>query len=334
MRTTMTDLLGCELPIMQAPMAGAGGPELAAAVSTAGGFGCLPMIGQPPEALRQGVAATRALTDRRFAVNLNVAFAHDELLAACIGEGVFAVSLFWGVAPRTIEAAKRGGLVVLSSVGTAAEAAEAVSAGADAIVAQGWEAGGHVWGEVASMALVPAVADAVGDVPVIAAGGIADGRGLAAALMLGAASACIGTRLLVSEEATIHPVYRDRLLAAAEDGTAWSHDLYDGDWPEAPHRALRNSTHAAWCAAGRPAPGARPDEGRILGHRPTGEPVRRYQSYTPRPGTEGEVEAMSLWAGQGTFGLREVQPAARIVEAIAEEATRLLVEGPPARRPA
>jgi NAD(P)H-dependent flavin oxidoreductase YrpB (nitropropane dioxygenase family) len=230
------------------------------------------------------------------------------------------------VAPEAVEHAKAGGLIVLVSVGSAKEAKIAADAGADVIVAQGWEAGGHVWGQVSTMALIPAVADAV-DIPVVAAGGIADGRGMAAAMMLGASGVWIGTRLLASREATIHETYRKRLLEASEVDTEWAFDLYDVDWPNAPHRALSNSTSQAWREAGCSAPGKRPYENQVIGHRPTGEPVVRYQSYTPLPETSGEVEAMSLWAGQGVAQLRKISSTAEIIEEIYQDAQRCLQSG-------
>src|SRR5204862_1663663 len=123
-----------------------------------------------------------------------------------------------------------------------------VAAGGDIVVAQGWEAGGHVWGRVATMPLVPRVVDAVRPTPVVAAGGIADGRGVAAALVLGAAGAWLGTRFLASEEIFIHPDYRERVLRAAETDTSYT-TLFDVGWEDAPHRTLRNRTLEAWEAA-------------------------------------------------------------------------------------
>jgi len=239
---------------------------------------------------------------------------------------VFSVSLFWGQEPSAIEAAKKGGLVVLVNVGTAEEAKLAADAGADVIVAQGWEAGGHVWGNVATMALVPAVVDAV-DVPVVAAGGIADGRGLAAALMLGASGAWIGTRFLASEEATIHETYQQGILSASESQTDQYPDLYDVGWPNAPHRALSNSTSRKWESTGNPLTGERPNEGEIVGHKPGGAPVVRYQCYTPLSGTTGDIEAMSLWAGQGVSLVRAVMPAAEIVDEIYRDAKKAIHSG-------
>jgi len=327
--TSLLDVLRIEKPILSAPMAGAAGPDLVAAVCNAGGYGVIPLWGGSKEHLSTGIDELRARTDRNFAVNLNLSFPFEEQLEVCIAKGVHGVSLFWGMEPSAIRRAKAGGLIVLASVGNAQEARTAADAGADVIVAQGWEAGGHVWGQVSTMALIPAVVDAV-DIPVVAAGGIADGRGMAAAIMLGASGVWIGTRLLASSEATIHDVYRNRILQASEADTQWSHDLYDVDWPNAPHRTLSNSTSRGWMDAGCSAPGGRPNEEQQIGHRPNGDPVVRYQSYTPLPETTGNVEAMSLWSGQGVSLVREVMPAADIVEEIYGNAKTLLQNGPSA----
>lgn len=326
MTVRLLEVLQVEKPILSAPMAGAAGPELVAAVCNAGGYGVIPLWGRSKEQVSTGIDALRTLTDRNFAVNLNLSFPYEEQLDMCIAKGVHGVSLFWGMEPSAIARAKEGGLTVLASVGNAQEARTAVDAGADVIVAQGWEAGGHVWGQVSTIALVPAVVDAV-TVPVVAAGGIADGRGMAAAIMLGASGVWIGTRLLASKEATIHKVYRDRILQASEADTQWAHDLYDVSWPDAPHRALSNSTSRAWMDAGSSGPGNRPNENEQIGLRPNGDPVVRYQSYTPLPGTSGDVEAMSLWSGQGVSLVREVMPAADIVEELYQGARKLLQSG-------
>jgi NAD(P)H-dependent flavin oxidoreductase YrpB (nitropropane dioxygenase family) len=155
--------------------------------------------------------------------------------------------------------------------------------------------------------------------PVVAAGGIADGAALAAVLAAGAAGAWIGTRFLAAEEAAIHPSYRERLFAADETSTFYS-SLFDVGWPNAPHRVLRNATVEAWEAAGRPAPGARPGEGEAVAQGPHGGPMLRYQSATPGVGASGDIEALSLWAGQGVAQVRRVQPAADIVREIVADA--------------
>ncbi len=221
------------------------------------------------------------------------------------------MSFVWGDPGPYLDEVHRAGAVAALTVGSAAEARRAVDAGLDVVVAQGWEAGGHVWGDVATLPLVPSVVDAVAPTPVIAAGGIADGRGLAAVLALGASAAWLGTRFVMSEEATSLPAYRDRLAQSTETDTLHS-SLFDGGWANAPHRALRNSTTQAWEAAGRPRTGARPGEGDVLGSA-DGEPILRYDSTSPRVGVAGDLEAMPMWSGQSVGLVREVRPAADIV---------------------
>ena len=160
----------------------------------------------------------------------------------CLAEKVPVISFFWREPGALVRRAKEAGAIVLQTVASANMARRAVESGVDVVVAQGWEAGGHVRGTVATLPLIPAVVDVVGTTPVVAAGGIADGRGLAAVLALGAAGAWIGTRFLASQEATIHPRYRERLLRATADDTVFLEELFDVGWPKAPHRVLRNNT--------------------------------------------------------------------------------------------
>jgi NAD(P)H-dependent flavin oxidoreductase YrpB (nitropropane dioxygenase family) len=212
----------------------------------------------------------------------------------------------------------------MHSVGSAAEAKQATRSGVDIVIAQGWEAGGHICGTVATMPLIPAVVDAVSPAPVVAAGGIADGRGLAAALALGASGVWIGTRFLASHEAAIHPQYRERLLQATENDTVYLENLFDIRWPNAPHRTLRNKTIQAWEAVGRPPTGKRPGEGEVIGTSRSTGPIVRYQSYTPGADADGDIDAMSLWAGQSVGLVSTVQSAGDIVRQIADEANAIL----------
>lgn len=224
MQSALLSRLGISVPIVLAPMAGAAGPELCAAVSSAGGLGLLPVWHLELKGLRDGVHAVRSLTNRPFGVNLNNNYPMDERLDAVIDEGVGSVSFFWGLDRARVKRAKDAGLLVMQTIGSAAEAREAVDAGVDVIVAQGWESGGHVWSTVATMALVPTVVDAVPSTPVIAAGGIADGRGLAAALALGASAGLIGTRFLLAPEATVEDAKREVITAATEAATVIGKD--------------------------------------------------------------------------------------------------------------
>lgn len=317
-------LLGIEIPIVQAPMGGAVPADLAAAVSNAGALGTLPLWRADSETLRDTLRKMRSLSSRPFAVNLNMEFPQEDRLEACLEEGVPIISFFWRDPGALVKRAKSAGAVVMYTVGTADDARRAVDGGVDVIVAQGWEAGGHVRGTVATLPLVPAIVDAVGDTPVVAAGGIADGRGMAAALALGASGVWVGTRFLASEEISIHPEYRSRILAACENDTVYCESLFDGGWRNAPHRVLRNSTVRDWEAAGRPPRGQRPREGEIVARSPGRGEIDRYASLTAGPDTEGEIEPLSLWSGQSVALVRKVQPAAEIVREMNEEANGIL----------
>ena len=324
MQTALCKRLGIELPIIQAPMGGAVGPPLAAAVSNAGGLGTLVPWRADIDTVRRQIRETRALTSRPFGVNLVLDFPQEERLAICVEERVPVISFFWRDPSSLMPRAKSGGAIVMHTVGSAADAKRAVDCGVDIVVAQGWEAGGHVRGMVATMPLIPIVVDAVSPVPVVAAGGIADGRGVAAALALGAAGAWIGTRFLASQEATIHTRYRERLFQAKETDTVYLENLFDVRWPNAPHRTLRNRTVDAWEAAGRPPSGKRPGEGDVIAKSRSAGPIVRYQSYTPGADAEGDIDALSLWAGQGVGLVSKLQPAGEIVREISDEADSIL----------
>jgi nitronate monooxygenase len=159
---------------------------------------------------------------------------------------------------------------------------------------------------------------------VVAAGGIADGRGLAAVLALGASGAWIGTRFLASLEAAIHPHYRDRLLRASENDTVFLEELFDVGWRNAPHRVLRNKTIDEWEAAGRPPSGARPGEGEVIASSRLAGEIVRYQSFTPGADVEGDIDALSMWAGQSVGLISQVKPAGEIVREIVEQAQRTM----------
>ena len=266
-----------------------------------------------PEALRKQIRETRALTSKPFGVNLNLEFPQDERLEVCLAEKVPVISFFWREPGALVNRAKEAGAIVLQTVGSANMARRAVESGVDVVVAQGWEAGGHVRGTVATLPLIPAVVDVVGTTPVVAAGGIADGRGLAAVLALGAAGAWIGTRFLASQEATIHPRYRERLLRATADDTVFLEELFDVGWRKAPHRVLRNNMVETWEAAGRPPSGARPGEGEVIARSGSEGEIVRYQCYTPGTDAEGDIDALSLWAGQSVGLVSEIKPAGEIV---------------------
>jgi nitronate monooxygenase/enoyl-[acyl-carrier protein] reductase II len=321
--TPLCGRLGIDVPVVQAPIGSASTPELVAAVTDAGGLGMLSLTWSPPGEVRERVRRVRGLTDRVFGINLVLDFPIDDKLAVCLDEGVPIVSTFWGDPAMVNDRIHSAGALHLHSVGSVAEARRAVDAGVDVVVAQGWEAGGHVRGQVATLPLVPAVVDAVSPVPVIAAGGIADGRGLAAVLALGAQAGWLGTRFLTAVEARTHDVYRQRVLAAVGEDAV--HTMcFDGGWPGAAHRAIRNSTLTAWEAAGGPAGSGRPGDGAVVATDAAGGRYLRYGDMMPLPGMSGDLEEMALYAGQSVGLVGDVAPAAEIVARIVEQAQAVL----------
>ena len=198
--TPLCGLLGIELPILNAPMGPIAGPELAAAVSNAGGLGTLGLVGLPPSFVGEQIRRTRALTSKPFLANLIIAVLQGDELAACFDAGLPILGLFGGDPRPFVAEAHRRDIKVIPQVASVAEAVAAAEGGVDAIIAQGVEAGGHVLGTTSLSVVLPAIVDAVRPLPVIATGGIADGRGLIAALSFGAQAVSMGTRFLASDE--------------------------------------------------------------------------------------------------------------------------------------
>ena len=316
--TPVCEMLGIEQPIVQAPMVDI--PQAAAAVSNAGALGMVTLTWSAD--IGAVVRETAALTARPFGGNFVLTSDHHRHLDQALEAGLRVVSFFLGDPGGYVEAVHDAGGIVMHTVGSAEEARRAAASGVDVIVAQGWEAGGHVGSTVATLPLVPAVVDAVAPVPVIAAGGISDARGVAAVFALGAQAAWVGTRFLLAEEMPIHEDYRRRLIAAAETDPQWYPNLYDVGWPDSPHRALRNSTAKAWEAAGCPPDDQRPGIGDVIAHLASGEAIVRYEGAPPMVGTTGDIEALSMWAGQGVALVTQRQSAADIV---AELTSRLQV---------
>ncbi len=308
--TPVCELLGIEHPIVQAPITA--DPRLPAAVSNAGALGSVALAWADDAG--DVVRKTAALTGRPFAGNFVLSRSDQQhRLDEALSAGLRIVSFLFGDPDSYVDSVHDAGGLVLHTVGSAEEARRAAGCGVDIVVAQGWEAGGHVWGGVATLPLVPAVVDAVAPVPVIAAGGIGDARGVAAVLALGAQAALLGTRFLLAEEMPIHEEYRRRLIAATETDAEWYANLYEVGWPDAPHRAIHNSTAERWEAAGRPPLGSRPGEGEVIAQFASGEAIVRYSPAPPMVGTTGEIEALSLWAGQSVALAKQQQPAAEIV---------------------
>lgn len=218
MKTAITQILGIEKPIFQGGMAWIADARLAAAVSNAGGLGLISSINAGTEAVREEIRKARQLTDKPFGVNIMLAAPNAaDIAALVVEEGVGIVTTGAGSPAPYMEAWKTAGIKVIPVVASVAYAIKMQELGATAVIAEGAESGGHV-GDIHTMALVPQVVDAV-SIPVLAAGGIFDGRGAAAAFMLGACGVQVGTRFLSADECRVHPVYKERLIKASDIGT-------------------------------------------------------------------------------------------------------------------
>ena len=219
MKTRVTELLGIEYPIIQGGMAWVAEQHLAAAVANAGGLGLLGGANAPGEVVRDMIRKCREMTQKPFGVNVMLMSPYaDDVAKVVIEEGIKVVTTGAGNPAKYMDAWKAAGIKVIPVVASVAHAKLMQKAGADAIVAEGTESGGHI-GEATTMTLVPQVVDAV-DIPVIAAGGIADGRGMAAAFMLGAEGVQIGTRFVASTEAQVHDAYKERIVASKDIDSA------------------------------------------------------------------------------------------------------------------
>ena len=314
LRTRVTELLRIEHPILCGGMAGHTSPELAAAVSNGGGLGIHGCTFRSPDHIRADAARLRELTDRPFGLNLLLCFASEEQLRAVLESRPAVLSTAWGDPEITTARAQAAGLIAVHQVHRVEEARRAAAAGVDAIVAQGMEGGGHVW-HTATMPLVPQVAEAVPDYPLLAAGGIADGRGLAAALLLGADGVLLGTRFLATDEAPVHPNYKQAIVEADDTATIFSEvpDIArQMDWPGAVGRAIRNPLIERW-------------HGREDELRRTGGEVGRVLEAGKR---EGRREEGLFFAGQVSGLIHDVRPAGQVVRDIVAEAERILRERP------
>jgi enoyl-[acyl-carrier protein] reductase II len=313
-RTRLTEILGIEHPVMLAGMGGVSYHQLVAAVSQAGGFGCLGASTMSPDRMVTEIAAVRELTDRPFGVDLLTAMPGDMASQVQLvidgGASVFVAGL--GVPAQVVALCHEAGLLVVNMCGKVEHARRAVDAGCDLVVAQGTEAGGHT-GLVATMPLVPQIVDAVGDqVPVVAAGGIFDGRGLAAALALGADGVWIGTRFIATPEARSVSGYKDALIASHEDSTTISR-AYSGKTM----RVVRNS-YTAYFDEHPSDLAAFPQQ---LG-RSIQDGAFHLGADIDATGVDPDRECFP--AGQGTGAISELVPAGELVLRIVTEAEEAL----------
>lgn len=316
LRTRFTTLVGVEHPVVLGGMGVGTSAALVSAVSAAGGLGVLGCTHLPPARIAAEVAAIRAATDRPFGLNFLLAFVEEDRFAAGLAARPAVLSFAWPRLDQDLAAyfarAHAAGALVMHMVSTAAEGARAAAAGADIIVAQGTEGGGHV-GFMGTMVLVPQTVRAVPDRPVLAAGGVADGAGLAAALAFGADGVLLGTRFLATPEAPLHPNYKQAIVASDGTDTILTDipDIAQGrDWPGATNRVQRTRLIEEWL--GREA---------LLRQR-RAEVAAQIQ----RAREEGDVANGALGTGQVAGLIDAIVPAGEIVHTIVQDAERIIRE--------
>jgi nitronate monooxygenase len=311
--TPLCAILGIDHPILNAPMAGTATADLAAAVSIAGGFGMIGgTSGGGPDWLRAQIRAVRAKTSRPFGVGFISSFPGiDDLVQVALEERVAAINHSFADPTLYVAPAHARGVLVFAQVQTVAQATRAAQAGVDVIIVQGTEAGGHT-GQAGTLALVPAVVDAVGDIPVVAAGGIADGRGLASVLLLGAMGGWLGTRFVASEEWGGGAWEQQAVLAATADDTVRTtvyDQVRDAPFPEGiADRVLRNAFTTVW-------------EGR---REAIAERQAELRGELEAASQQGDPTVADISAGVVVGLIRSLEPAGTIVQRIAEETERVL----------
>ena len=316
--TEFTRLVGCRVPIQQAPMGSVSTPELAVAVADAGAVGSITALGMPAEFLDRVLADMTSRTTGALAVNFLTEDLDREALSVAASR-VRLVDFFWvEPAAELVDAAHTGGALASWQIGSVEEAKAAADAGADIIVVQGVEAGGHVRGHTPLLPLLSAVLDTV-DLPVVAAGGIADGRTFAAVLAAGAAGARLGTRFVATTESGAHDLYKTAVIAAGADTTeitdAFAVCPLCATSPRA--RVLRRCIEASRELGNQPA-GAT-----TLGGSPF--TIDRGSGLPPGATATGHIEAMAMYAGASVGIIESIEPVERVVSQLVQTATELLV---------
>jgi nitronate monooxygenase len=299
-------IFGLRYPIFMGPY---GGPGLASAVSNAGAMGSIILWASTPDAAHQAVTRLRSQTKQPFVVNYVLAFDPASLPKA-LEAGAPVVGFSWVLPAKTVVAAIRNASAKFGvQVGTTEGARAALDLGADYLVCQGGEAGGHVQSSTPLYELMPRVLDEAKQIPVLAAGGIANGQNIRTALLAGAAGAVLGTRFVATQESFAHLENKNAIIRSRAKDTALSVCFQDG-WPGATHRTLRNGTLNHWEAAGCPPVGKRPGEGDSVATGPGGTKVVRYSIMPPQAGFEGAVTDLAMYAGQGVDDVKDL-PTAR-----------------------
>lgn len=325
LHTRVCEVLDCRFPVLQAGMGGVARSELVSAVTEAGGYGFLGMVRESPELIAREIDAVRACTAAPFGVNLIPAATDaglfQEELAVCFEKRVHSLCFFWSLDENAIALAKAAGCRVVYQVGSVEAGVAAERAGADLIIAQGVEAGGHLHGKVSSLVLIPQLVRAV-HLPVIASGGFASGQSLVAAFALGAEAIHCGTAFIATTESFAHDYYKQRIVAARSEDTVYT-DAFAINWPaDSPVRVIANSVIES----------LGPE---LLGHDPEGmgretvaveegRSIYRFSTDSPTRLMTGDLESLALFAGQVAGSIDGVVGAADRIDAIVQSAQQTL----------
>lgn len=299
------------IPIWQAPCGSIAGPELCAAVSAAGGMGSMGLTWTSEPDVKAAIAHVKSLTSQPFFVNYALAF-EPTTLPICLELGVPIISFSWGDASPFVPDVRASGAYLGIQVFDSESTKKAIDLGADFLVCQGVEAGGHVESKLPLEVALAEALEAAGAIPVIAAGGIGDLVGIQRVLGMGATGAMLGTRFVATQESRAHEEYKRSLVRATENSTSLS-VCFDGGWPNAPHRTLVNHTLQSWIDAGEPTHG-RPGEGEVIGWASDGGPIYRYEDTAPRIGFTGQISEMCQYAGTGVGFVQDVPSAGALIE--------------------
>ena len=316
------DKLNIRVPIWNAGMGiGIAGPELAAAVSNARGLGVLGVGGLAEDTIQQNIVSLRRLTSRAFGVNIILPLLQSREIEVCFDERIPLMILFWGDVSPYIKDAHRRDIQVVAQCGSADEAVAAADAGADGIIIQGTEAGGHVKAYLPLTDNLKATISAVSPLPVIAAGGIANGADIAAALSAGASAVSIGTRFLATKEAMVTDQYKQLVVDASAADTSLT-ELFDMGWPQAQHRVIRNKTYNDWESNGKLPPGERAGENDPIGFVTQADgktELPRYTIFPPLPNVDAHPDDLALYAGESCERTTEILSAEDLMSRLQDE---------------
>lgn len=310
----LANRLGFKYPIFQAPIGSMAGVELAAAVSNAGGLGSLALTWTPKDTAIDLVRNLQTQTKNPFFVNYVLAFpliSLDEVLET----GVRIVTFAWGNPGPLVQKCHEANALVGVQVGTSDGAISARDSGVDFIICQGVEAGAHVQSTTTLLSLIDEVIQSCPDVPIVAAGGLADGEDIAKALNAGADAVMLGTRFVATLESRAHSLYKQALLDSKSENAVMT-VCFSGGWENTPHRMLRNSTLINWESAGCPPAGSRPGESEQIASNHMGRTISRYEEMPPANDMTGDILACVLYAGTGCGKINDIPTVSELLPSL------------------